>query len=132
MRCQRCAGEQFVKAGFDRVKRQMHRCTACKHRQTARSISTFCGYRFPDDIIALAVRWYLRFRLPYADMSELLAESGVHVDPSTIFDWVQRFTPIYKEGRGTAALAARWGALVDRRDLHPHRGAVVLRLSGTR
>jgi len=53
--------------------------------------------RFPDDVIALAVRWYLRFRLPYADLVELLVERGVHVDASTIFDWVQRFTPLYKE-----------------------------------
>ncbi len=56
-----------------------------------------CGYRFPDDISALAVRWYLRFRLPYADIVELLAERGVHVDASTVFDWVQRFTPLYKD-----------------------------------
>ena len=69
MRCQRCAGEQFVKAGFDRATRQLYRCTTCGRRQTVRS--AFCGYRFPDDVIALAVRWYLRFRLPYADVSEL-------------------------------------------------------------
>lgn len=62
-----------------------------------RSNSAFSGYRFPDEIIALAVRWYLRFRLPYADVSELLAERGVHVNPSTIFDWVQQFTPLYQE-----------------------------------
>jgi len=97
MRCQRCAGEQFVKAGFDRAKRQMHRCTTCRHRQTVRSASAFCGYRFPDDLIALAVRWYLRFRLPYADIVELLAERGAQVDASTVFDWVQRFTPLYKD-----------------------------------
>ena len=97
MRCQRCEGEQFVKAGFDRAKRQMYCCTTCRHRQTARSVSAFCGYRFPDDVIALAVRWYLRFRLPYADVSELLAERGVHVDPSSVFDWVQQFTPLYKD-----------------------------------
>ncbi len=64
---------------------------------TERSGSAFSGYHFPDDIIALAVRWYLRYRLPYADVAELLAERGVHVDPSTIFDWVQRFTPLYQE-----------------------------------
>jgi transposase-like protein len=63
---------------------------------TTRSGSAFSGYRFPDDVIALAVRWYLRFRLPYADISELLAERGVQVDPSTIFDWVQHFTPLYQ------------------------------------
>lgn len=97
MRCQRCEGERFVRAGFDRAKRQLHRCTACQHRQTARSTSAFCRYRFPDDLIALAVRWYLRFRLPYADVAELLAERGVHVDASTVFDWVQRFTPLYQD-----------------------------------
>ena len=64
---------------------------------TARSTSAFRGYRFPDDVIALAVRWYLRFRLSYADLAELLAERGVLVDPSTIFDWVQQFTPLYQE-----------------------------------
>jgi IS6 family transposase len=44
---------------------------------TARSGSAFCGYRFPDEVIALAVRWYLRYRLSYADVSEWLAERGV-------------------------------------------------------
>ena len=97
MQCQRCAAEQFVKAGRDRAGRQMYQCAACQRRQTARSASAFCGYRFPDDIIALAVRWYLRYRLPYADLAELLAERGVHVDASTLFDWVQHFTPLYKD-----------------------------------
>lgn len=97
MQCQRCAGGQFVKAGRDRAGRQMYQCAVCNRRQTVRSASAFCGYRFPDAIIALAVRWYLRFRLPYADLVELLAERGVHVDASTVFDWVQHFTPLYKE-----------------------------------
>jgi transposase-like protein len=90
-------GEQFVKAGFDRSERQIQRCTSCGRRQTLRSTSAFCGYRIPDNIIALAVRWYLQFRLPYADLTELLAERGIRVDPSTLFDWVQHFTPLYKD-----------------------------------
>jgi transposase-like protein len=28
------------------------------------------GVRFPDDIIALAVRWYVRYRLSCAEVSE--------------------------------------------------------------
>jgi transposase-like protein len=47
----------------------------------------------PADVIALAAKWYLRYRLYYADMVELLAERGICVDPSTIYEWVQRFTP---------------------------------------
>ncbi len=97
MRCQRCAGEQVVKAGFDRATRQMHRCPTCRRRQTACSASAFCGDRFPDDLIALAVRWYLRFRLPYAASVELLAERGAHVDASTVFDGVPHVTPLYKD-----------------------------------
>ncbi len=97
MQCDRCGSEVFTKAGRDRQARQLYRCRACGRRLTVRSSSAFSGYRFPDDIIALAVRWYLRFRLPYADISELLAERGVRVDPSTIFDWVQHFTPLYQE-----------------------------------
>jgi transposase-like protein len=53
----------------------------------------FSGYRFPDEVIALAVRWYLRFRLSYADLAERLAERGISVDPSTLYDWVHVFTP---------------------------------------
>ena len=32
------------------------------------------GYRFPGDVIAVAVRWYLRYGLSYRDVEELLAE----------------------------------------------------------
>jgi transposase-like protein len=44
-------------------------------------------------VIALAVRWYLRYRLSYQDVMEWLAERGIIVDPSTIYDWVRTFTP---------------------------------------
>src|ERR687894_2535236 len=97
MQCDRCGSEQFTKAGRDRQAHQLYRCRACGRRLTARSASAFSGYRLPDDVIALAVRWYLRYRLPYADLAELFAERGVSVDPSTIFDWVQQFTPLYQE-----------------------------------
>src|SRR5687767_219368 len=93
MRCGRCAAERFTKAGRDRSQRQLYRCRECRRRLTARTGSVFRGYRFPDDVISLAVRWYLRFRLSYADVAEWLAERDVTVAPSTIDDWVQAFTP---------------------------------------
>jgi IS6 family transposase len=61
------------------------------------SATPFSGYRFPPEVIALAVRWYLRFRLSYADVAELLAERGVAVDPSSIYAWVREFAPLYEE-----------------------------------
>jgi hypothetical protein len=38
------------------------------------------GYRFPRAVIAVAVRWYLRYGLCYRDVEELLAERGIRVD----------------------------------------------------
>src|SRR5712691_6868365 len=67
----------------------------CGRRFTRRSTSAFSGRGFPDDIIALAVRWYVRYRLSYAEVSEWLAERGILVDQSTIYRWVQRFLPLF-------------------------------------
>jgi len=97
MRCDRCASETFTKAGRDRYGRQLHTCAQCGRRLTTRSASAFSGYRFPDEIIALSVRWYLRFRLSYADVAEWLAERRITVDPSTVYDGVHVFTPRFIE-----------------------------------
>ena len=56
--------------------------------------SSFAGFRFPPDVITLAVRWYLRYGLSYRDVEELLAERGITVDHVSIYRWVQRFTPL--------------------------------------
>jgi hypothetical protein len=59
--------------------------------------SAFTGFRFPREVIVLAVRWYLRYGLSYRDVEELLAERGVQVDHVSVFRWVQRFTPLLAE-----------------------------------
>ncbi|SEB04842.1 IS6 family transposase [Rubrimonas cliftonensis] len=51
------------------------------------------GHRFPHEIIAQAVRLYLRFNLSLRDVEELLAERGVVVSYETIRKWVARFAP---------------------------------------
>jgi IS6 family transposase len=40
----------------------------------------------------VAVRWYLRYGLPYRDVEEVLAERGIQVDHVSVYRWVQRFT----------------------------------------
>ena len=52
----------------------------------------FKGFRYPPEVIILAVRWYLRYGLSYRDVEELLVERRVEVDHVTVFRWVQRFT----------------------------------------
>ncbi|SHN44647.1 IS6 family transposase [Cryptosporangium aurantiacum] len=68
-----------------------------RRRSTARLLvpaSAFAGFRFPREVILLAVRWYLRYNLSYRDLEELLAERGIVVDHVTLYRWVTRFTPL--------------------------------------
>jgi transposase-like protein len=77
---------------------------------TTRSTSAFRGYLFPYEVIALAVRWYLRYRLSYADVAAWLAERGITVDPSTIYAWVCAFTLrcIAAARQHRAPIGGRW------------------------
>ena len=52
---------------------------------------------FADDIIITCVRWYLRFKLSYRDLAELVRELGVSVAPSTILRWVIRYVPEFEK-----------------------------------
>ena len=61
------------------------------------SRSAFAGFRFPAEVITVAVRWYLRYGLSYRDVEELLAERGVEVDHVTVYRWVQRFAPLFAD-----------------------------------
>jgi transposase-like protein len=97
MACPRCGEQQVRKNGRDRRGAQVYECRVCRRSFTPLTTTPFHGYLFPPDIIALAVRWYLRYRLSFADVAELLAERGMHVHRSTIYLWVQRFTPLYQE-----------------------------------
>jgi transposase-like protein len=72
--------------------------------------SAFAGFRFPPDVITVAVRWYLRYGLSYRDVEELLAERGVHVDHVSVYRWVQRFIPLFIDAARPCRHAAgdRW------------------------
>ena len=72
--------------------------------------SALAGFRFPPEVITVAVRWYLRYGLSYRDVEELLAERGMRVDHVTIYRWVQRFTPLLLDAAGPCRHTAgdRW------------------------
>jgi IS6 family transposase len=92
------------------------------HRPHPAPRSAFAGYRFPPEVITLAVRCYLRFGLSYRDVEELLAERGIEVDHVTVYRWVQRFAPEFSE-----AARARRHVVGDRW----HVDETYLRVSGT-
>jgi len=74
------------------------------------SSSVFAGFRFPREVISVAVRWYLRYGLSYRDVEELLDERGITVDHVTIYRWVQRLTLEFIEAArpGRHAPGDRW------------------------
>jgi transposase, IS6 family len=78
---------------------------------TARSVSSAPGgFRFPREVIAVAVRWYLRYGLSYRDIEELLVERGITVDHVTVYRWVQTLTTEFIDAARPARHAAgdRW------------------------
>ena len=81
----------------------MDETAAVKDHRLTRPIqppkSAFAGFRFPSEVILIAVRWYLRYGLSGRDLEELLAQRGIEVDHVTLFRWVQRFTPLLIDAR---------------------------------
>ena len=57
----------------------------CSRRIPGVPSSAFKGFRFPPEIIVLAIQWYLRYGLSYRDVEELLGERGIKVDHVTIY-----------------------------------------------
>jgi transposase-like protein len=88
------------KDGHGRKAARVYRCRDCRRCFTARSATPFSGDRFPPDVIALAVRWYLRYRLSYADVAALRTERGVAVAPP-----YEEAARLFRR-----AIGARWSA----------------------
>ena len=54
----------------------------------------FSGRHFPKDVILTTLRWYLRYKLSYRDVEELIGERGLKVDHSTVNRWVIKYAPL--------------------------------------
>jgi transposase-like protein len=70
----------------------------------------FKGRHFEQEIIILCVRWYLRYKLSYRDLVEMMAERGLWVAHTTILRWVQRYTPEFDNrwSRFSAQAGTSW------------------------
>ena len=91
--CPHCQQIIVTRDGHDRHRRQRFTCGGCGRDFTIRSASAFSGYRWPTDVILMAVRWYLRHPLSATSVTELLAERGIDVSNRTVLRWVQTFGP---------------------------------------
>lgn len=70
----------------------------------------FKGRHFEQEIIVLCVRWYLRYKLSYLDLAEMMAERGLSVSHTTILRWVQRYAPEFDKcwSRFAAPTGTSW------------------------
>src|SRR5580698_5999975 len=56
----------------------------------------FEGRHFDREIIVLCVRWYLRFKLSYRDLVEMMAERGLSLAHTTIMRWIHHYAPEFE------------------------------------
>ena len=57
----------------------------------------FKGRHFDQEIIVLCVRWYLRYKLSFRDLVEMMAERGLSLAHTTIMRWIQRYAPEFEK-----------------------------------
>ena len=107
--CPSCQQPAIKRNGRDRRGRQKYACCSCRRTFTENTTSAFSGYRWPRDIIVMAVRWYLAYPLSSRQVLELLAERGIDVSHRTILTWVQVFGPLLAaEVRRRRRVGRRW------------------------
>jgi len=92
--CSACERPGTKRHGRDGAGRQRFVCRPCHRTFTAHSTSAFSGYRWPPEVILLAVRWYLAHPLSATSVMVLLAERGIDVSKRTVLRWVQSFGPL--------------------------------------
>src|ERR1700689_4797585 len=70
----------------------------------------FKGRHFDREIIVLCVRWYLRYKLSFRDLVEMMAERGLSLAHTTIMLWIQRYVPEFERrwNRFVRSVARSW------------------------
>jgi transposase-like protein len=53
----------------------------------------FAGRHFDREVIISCERWYLRYKLSFRDLVEMMAELGLPIAHTTILRWVRRYAP---------------------------------------
>ena len=69
----------------------------------------FEGRHFDREVMVLCVRWYLRFKLSYRDLVEIMAERGLSLVHATIMPWVHDYAPEFERRWNRFALPAHRG-----------------------
>lgn len=54
----------------------------------------FSGRHYPSDIILMALRYYLAYKLSYREIEEMFSERNIGFDHSTLNRWVIEYSPM--------------------------------------
>src|ERR1700722_5863543 len=57
----------------------------------------FKGRHFDQEIIVLCVHWYLRYKLSFRDLAEMMAKRGLSLAHTTIMRWIARYVPEFEK-----------------------------------
>ena len=74
------------------------------------SAELFEGRHFDREVIVLCVRWYLRFKLSFRDLVEMMAERGLSMVHTTIMRWVHHYAPEFERrwNRFSRPIGSSW------------------------
>ena len=76
----------------------------------------FAGRHFDQEVIILCVRWYLRYKLSFRDLVEMMAERGLNLAHTTILRWVRRYAPEFVKRWNRFGRSAGRSSRVDETD----------------
>ena len=93
MKCEKCKSEEVSKKGRTSLGYQAYQCRSCKIKFNERTGTTYNWLEYPTDVVMQTVRWYIRYRLSYVNLSEMLSERGFEISAETIRLWVKLFAP---------------------------------------
>jgi transposase-like protein len=75
----------------------------------------FNGCHFDREVIVLCVRWYLRYKLSFRDLAEMMAERGLALAHTTIMRWVRRLFDLTNLRLKDNTAPAVWKAVLSAR-----------------
>ncbi len=72
------------------------------------TMSHFKGKQFQQDVIIVAVGYYLRYNLSYREVQEILYDRGINVSHTTIYRWVQESFYSWKMDETYIKIKGKW------------------------
>jgi putative transposase len=78
--------------GYRRFRRR-----ACCKQLNERSTGLLNRSRYPSDVIALVVRWRMRYKLSLRDLAEMFLIRGIVFSHEAVRGWEAKLTPVLAE-----------------------------------